>query len=317
MRTPDWPTGLPNNFGGLDQAFSELGTARTVVLPVPYDFTTTYQGGTRSGPRAILAASQNMELWDEEVGPIYRSGIHTMPELEPAAEGPEAMVARVERAVTWILEQGKLPAILGGEHSITAGAVRAAVRRHPRLSVLQIDAHGDMRDTYLGTPHSHACVMRRVREQVPAASVGIRSMSEEEAEHLERHPVPLWSVRRFRALQGRWDPILAALTDEVFVTFDLDGLDPSILPATGTPEPGGLDWYEAVDLLRAVSQRARIVGFDVVELAPLPGQVASDFLAARLVYRLIGLALRLGAQGGAGAAPSATESDATRHPARA
>jgi agmatinase len=304
MTTPDWPAGLPNNFGGLDEPFSALAVARAVVLPVPYDFTTTYQGGTRSGPRAILAASQNMELWDEEIGAIYRSGIHTLPEVEPAAEGPGAMVARVEQAVAWILEQGKLPAILGGEHSITAGAVRAMVRRFPSLSVLQIDAHGDMRDTYLGSPHSHACVMRRVREMVPAASVGIRSLSEEEAAYLERHPVPMWSVRQFRALNGRWEPILAALTDEVFVTFDLDGLDPSALPATGTPEPGGLDWYEAVDLLRAVSERSRIVGFDVVELAPIAGQIASDFLAARLVYRLIGLALARVPAGAGGAATS-------------
>lgn len=304
MTAPDWPAGLPHNFGGLDEEFSALAGARAVVLPVPYDLTTTYQGGTRSGPRAILAASRNMELWDEEIGAIYRAGIHTLPELEPTAEGPGAMVARVEQAVAWILEQGKLPAILGGEHSITAGAVRAAARRFPALSVLQIDAHADLRDTYLGSPHSHACVMRRVREMVPAASVGIRSLSEEEVRHLERHPAAIWSVRQFRALQGRWEPILSALTGEVFVTFDLDGLDPSALPATGTPEPGGLDWYEAVDLLRAVSERARIVGFDVVELAPLPGQVASDFLAARLVYRLIGLALARLPAGAAGGAPA-------------
>ena len=175
MIAPDWPAGLPHNFGGLDEEFSALAGARAVVLPVPYDLTTTYQGGTRSGPRAILAASRNMELWDEEIGAIYRAGIHTLPELEPTAEGPGAMVARVEQAVAWILEQGKLPAILGGEHSITAGAVRATARRFPALSVLQIDAHADLRDTYLGSPHSHACVMRRVREMVPAASVGIRS----------------------------------------------------------------------------------------------------------------------------------------------
>jgi len=291
MKRPSWPTGPPDNFGGLDDEFASLENARAVVMPVPYDFTTSYQGGARLGPRAILAASRNMELWDEEGGPVYRWGIHTLAELEPTAEGPEAMVARVEQAVDWILEQGKLPAMLGGEHSITSGAVRAARRRFERLSVLQIDAHGDMRDTYLDSRWSHACVMRRVREIVPAASVGIRSISEEEAEFLKSHPQPIWSVRQFRALEGRWDPILDALSDDVFVTFDLDGLDPSILPATGTPEPGGLDWFEAVDLLKAVAERRRIVGFDVVELAPLPGHVASDFLASRLVYRMIGLAL--------------------------
>jgi len=291
MKRPDWPTGLPDNFGGLDEEHASLEAARAIVLPVPYDFTTSYQGGTRLGPRAILAASRNMELWDEEVGPVYRWGIHTLPELEPTAEGPRAMVERVEQAVDWILGRGKLPVILGGEHSITSGAVQAARRHRPGLSVLQIDAHGDMRDTYLESPWSHACVMRRVREMVPAASVGIRSISEEEAEYFESHPQPVWSVRQFRALAGRWGPILDALTDDVFITFDLDGLDPSILPATGTPEPGGLDWFEAVDLLQAVAESRRIVGFDVVELAPLPGQVASDFLASRLVYRLIGLAL--------------------------
>ena len=148
-----------------------------------------------------------------------------------------------------------------------------------------------MRYVYLDSPYSHACVMRRIRERVPAASVGIRSTSEEEAEYLRAHPAPIWSVRQYRALGGDPQPILDALTDEVFVTFDLDALDPSILPGTGTPEPGGLDWYEAVDLLAAVARAKRIVGFDVVELAPLAGNVASDFLAARLVYRMIGLAL--------------------------
>lgn len=291
MRSPDWPTSLPMNFGGLESEFSALERARAVILPVPYDFTTSYQGGTRLGPRAILTASQNMELWDEEIGAVYRAGIHTLPEMEPTAEGPAAMVARVERAVGWILDQGKLPVMLGGEHSITAGAVRASVQRYAGASVLQIDAHADMRDTYLDSPDSHACIMRRVREIVPAVSVGIRSMSEEEAAYLEAHPQPIWSVRRFRALAGRHDAILSALTGEVYVTFDLDGFDPAIVPATGTPEPGGLDWYETVDLLREVSSRARIVGCDVVELSPAAGQVASDFLAARLVYRLIGLAL--------------------------
>lgn len=293
MTTPDWPTGLPYNFGGLEGEHASLEHARAVVLPVPYDFTTSYQGGTRLGPAAILAASRNMELWDEEVGPIYRAGIHTLPELEPTAASPEAMVARVEQATDWIYAQDKLPAILGGEHSITTGAVRAALRKYPKLSVLQIDAHGDMRDTYLDTKFSHACVMRRIRELVPAASVGVRSISEEEAEYFAAHPTPIWSTRKYRALGGP-QKVLDALTDDVFVTFDLDGLDPGILPATGTPEPGGLDWYEAVDLLAAVAEKKRIVGFDVIELAPAVGHAGSDFLAARLVYRLIGLALRVG-----------------------
>ncbi|HVQ27138.1 MAG TPA: arginase family protein, partial [Planctomycetota bacterium] len=187
---------------------------------------------------------------------------------------------------------GKLPVMLGGEHSLTAGAVRAAKKRFPKLSVLQLDAHADMRDRYLDSPDSHACVMRRIRELCPAASVGIRSMSEEEADHLKAHPAPVWSVRAFRALEGDMRQVLDALTDDVFITFDLDALDPSCLPGTGTPEPGGLDWYECVDLIAAVAAKKRIVGFDVVELAPLPGNVASDFLAARATYRMIGHMLK-------------------------
>lgn len=294
MSHPNWPMGLPENFCGLDGDTATLETARAVVLPVPYDFTTSYQPGARFGPRAIIAASQNMELWDGEFGATYRKGIHTLPDVEPTARGPESMARRVEQAVGWILDQGKIPAMLGGEHSVTIGAVFAAAARFKNLSVLQIDAHADMRDTYLDSPYSHACVMRRVREKVKAVSIGIRSMSEEEAGYLESQQVPIWSTRQFRSLDGRWEPIFSSLTDEVYVTFDVDGLDPSIMPATGTPEPGGLDWFEATDFLRALSKRSRIVGFDVVELAPSAGQVASDFLAAKLTYRLIALAAASG-----------------------
>jgi agmatinase len=288
--TPAW--GLPYNFAGLEPEFSSFETSRVAVLPVPYDFSTSYQGGTRWGPQAILGASRNMETWDDELGATYTAGIHTLRELEPTALGPGEMAKRVEEAFDWLYGAGKLPVMLGGEHSITAGAVRAAKKRFPNVSVLQLDAHADMRDTYLDSPDSHACVMRRVRDICPAASVGIRSLSEEEAVHLKAHPAPLWSVRAFRALKGDWKPILEALTDDVFITFDLDGLDPAHLPGTGTPEPGGLEWYETNDLIAAVAAKKRIVGFDVVELAPLPGNVASDFLAARVTYRMIGHMLR-------------------------
>jgi len=286
--TPEPSWGLPLNFAGLAPEWSAFETSRVAVLPVPYDFSTSYQAGTRLGPQAILAASRNMEVWDEELGATYRAGIHTLAELEPTALGPGEMARRVEAAVDWILAAGKLPVVLGGEHSITAGAVRATKRRYPKLCVLQLDAHADMRDRYLDSPDSHACVMRRIREICPAASVGVRSLSEEEAAHLDAHPAPIWSTRQLRALAGDWKPVVDALDDDVFVTFDLDALDPACLPGTGTPEPGGLDWYEATDLIHAVASKKRIVGFDVVELAPIPGNVASDFLAARLTYRMIG-----------------------------
>ncbi len=289
---PDYPTGLAHNFAGLEDEYASFESSRVAVLPVPYDFSVSYQSGTRWGPSAILTASRNMEVWDDELGATYRCGIHTLPELEPTSEGPGEQVRRVEQAVDWVLSKGKLPAMLGGEHSISAGAVRAILKNHPKASVLQIDAHADMRDRYLDSPDSHACVMRRIREICPAASVGIRSLSEEEADHLRVNPAPVWSTRRFRALKGDWSSILASLTDEVFITFDLDGLDPACLPGTGTPEPGGLDWFEASDLIGAVADAKRIVGFDVVELAPLPGNVASDFLAARMTYRMIGHMMR-------------------------
>ena len=284
--TPVW--GLPYNFAGLAPEHSRFESSRVAVLPVPYDFSTSYQGGTRWGPAAILAASRNMEVWDDELGATYQAGIHTLAELEPTALGPTEMVQRVEHAFDWILNAGKLPVMLGGEHSISAGAVRSLLKKYPKLSVLQLDAHADMRDTYLDSPDSHACVMRRIRELCPAASVGIRSLSEEEAQFLKAHPAPIWSTRNFRKLKGDWKAIVDALTDDVFITFDLDGLDPAYLPGTGTPEPGGLDWFEASDLIGAVAAKKRIVGFDVVELAPLPGNVASDFLAARMTYRMIG-----------------------------
>jgi len=288
--TPVW--GLPFNFAGLESEFSALESSRVAILPVPYDFSTSYQGGTRWGPQAILAASRNMEVWDDELGATYKAGIHTLPELETTALGPGDMARRVEQAFDWMYGKGKLPVMLGGEHSITAGAVRSAMKKYPKLSVLQLDAHADMRDSYLDSPDSHACVMRRIRERCPAASVGIRSLSEEEATYLKAHPAPIWNVRAFRKLAGNLKPILDALTDDVFITFDLDGLDPAYLPGTGTPEPGGLDWYEASDLIAAVAASKRIVGFDVVELAPLPGNVASDFLAARMTYRMIGHMLK-------------------------
>ena len=162
MTTYNWPTGLPSTFGGLEAPWSEWASSRVALLPVPYDFSTSYVGGTRWGPEAILAASRNMELWDEELGATYKCGIHTLPSLEPTAQGPEAMAQRVEQAVGWILEQGKIPAMLGGEHSISAGAVRAVARKFPGVSVLQLDAHADMREEYLDSPHSHACVMNRL-----------------------------------------------------------------------------------------------------------------------------------------------------------
>jgi len=277
------------NFGGIEEKYEALEGAAFVVVPVPYDLTTTYQGGARKGPAAILEASCNMELYDEEIeAETYRAGIHTMEPLEAVASGPEGMLGRIEEAVTGIFELGKIPVMLGGEHSITLGAVRAARKRYPKFSVLHLDAHADMRISYQGTPYSHACIGRRMIELCPVVQAGIRSMSVEEADFLRRRKLPSCSaaaIRRDRAWVGK---LIRHLTRDVYITVDLDAFDPAVMPATGTPEPGGMLWHDMLDLLREVCRKKNVIGFDLVELAPIPGMVAPDFLAARLAYRMMG-----------------------------
>jgi agmatinase len=201
------------------------------------------------------------------------------------------MVGRVEEAAEWALEQGKTLITVGGEHSLTTGAVRAYARRHPKLSVLHLDAHGDLRFEYHGTRFSHACVMRRVRELVPGVQAGVRSISEEEAELITRERLAVFSARRVKAMAGDYAGIVEALTPDVYVTVDLDVFDPAECPGVGTPEPGGLGWFEVTEMVAAVARQRRIVGFDIMELMPLAGDTRSDFLAARLLYRMWGWTL--------------------------
>ena len=264
------------------------------VLPVPYDFTTSYMGGARRGPAAIIDASMNMELYDEELCfEPCSAGIETMVALEPTALGPEQMVARVEQASVELLERGTIPVVLGGEHSITTGVVRALKRRFSNLTVLQLDAHADMRQSYQDSPYNHACVARRISELCPIVQYGIRSMSAEEAEFLSSATgVKTFFARDIVAGRVSTEEVIEGLGNDVFVTIDLDVFDPSVMPATGTPEPGGLDWYGVTTLLRKVTEEKNVVGFDVVELSPLAGNVAPDFLAARLVYRFMGYIIK-------------------------
>jgi agmatinase len=277
------------NFGGIDPKYGTLDAAAFVVVPVPYDLTTTYQGGARKGPSAILDASCNMELYDEELAvEVFKMGIHTLPPLEAVASGPEGMVEQVEEAISGVLNLGKIPVMLGGEHSITLGAVRAAKKRHPKLSVLHLDAHADMRESYQGTPYSHACIGRRMKEIAPVVQVGIRSMSVEEAAYIRKAAVPVFPAASIRNDQAWVSRVLRHLSKDVYITVDLDAFDPSVMPATGTPEPGGLMWHDVLDLIREVCRKKNVVGFDLVELAPIPGLVAPDFLAARLAYRMMG-----------------------------
>ncbi len=289
----DLAGGASLNFCGIQNRLFEK-KPRFCVLPVPYDLTASYMSGMRNGPRAILEASLNMELFDEELeSEPCRAGIETLDFLEPVVAGPEEMIQKVYSVSREIVRSGKVPVVLGGEHSITLGLVRALRERYPGLSVLQFDAHADMRDTYQNSPFSHACVARRISEICPIVQVGIRSLSSEEAEFLKR--VSKGSRTMIRTHYARdvlnglsWSRIVRGLSDTVFVTIDLDVFDPSVMPATGTPEPGGLGWYEVTGLLREVTRKRRVVGFDVVELCPIPGNIAPDFLAARLTYRLMG-----------------------------
>jgi agmatinase len=280
------------NFGGLEPAFSALEQSTFVVIPVPYDLTSTYQSGSRRGPLAILEASGNMELYDEELDrETYRAGIFTAPAVEADASGPESMVRSVRERVEEVLGLEKIPVLLGGEHSVTLGAVQALHQRYPGLKVLQLDAHADLRNDYQGTPYSHACIGRRITEVCPLVQAGIRSMSPAEALYLKDAPVRSFSADFIMEKPENLERISELLEGDLYVTVDLDALDPACMPATGTPEPGGIDWRALTGLLRRVSRRARIRGFDVVELAPLPGLVAPDFLAAKLVYRMMGYAV--------------------------
>lgn len=277
------------NFGGIEPKYAAFETARFAVVPVPYDLTSTYQPGSRLGPAAILAASANMELYDEELGKeTYLEGIYTAPFVETEARGPEHMITAVRNAVAGLVSDRRIPVMLGGEHSITLGAVQAVKDVYPGLSVLHLDAHADMRDSYQGTPYSHACVARRIHEICPIVQLGIRSMSAPEAVFMKDNGVRTYSSD-FVFDEPRWlETVTDQLSGDVYVSIDLDVLDPAYMPATGTPEPGGLSWRHVIKLLQAVSKKCKVRAFDVVELSPLPGIVAPDFLATKMVYRIMG-----------------------------
>ncbi len=275
-------------FGGTLPTRRSFDDSSVVILPVPVDRTTSYVGGTRNGPHEILQASSHMELWDEEMRvDVHGVGIFTLPEMELPFGEMAAVVDEIERVAYEIVGRDKFLVTLGGEHSITPALVSAVSRKYSDLSVLQIDAHADMRDAYMGTPHNHACAMRRSLEHARLTQVGIRSLSTEEAEVLPRLNTQVFYDFDMRR-DPKWiDAVVESLGPHVYVTIDVDGLDPSIMPATGTPEPGGLSWQEITALLRATAQRRTIVSADVVELSPIPGLVAPSFLCAKLLYKLL------------------------------
>jgi agmatinase len=282
---------VPDNFLGMPHELADYKAARFAVLPVPYDATTSYSVGTRDGARAVITASQQVELYDEALGrESLKDGVATLDPAPIDVSGPEATINGIYEAARKPVRDGKFLIGLGGEHSISSGLVRAVRSRYKKLSVLQLDAHADLRDEYQGSPWSHAAVMRRIADMgVPAVGVGIRNYSLEEAKFIKSAKKPIFSARTCRESKTWIADVVSKLTDEVFVTIDIDGFDPAFAPGTGTPEPGGLDWYQVTDLLAAVAKEKTIVAADVVEVRPIPPNHVTEFLAAKLIYRLIGL----------------------------
>ena len=276
-------------FGAPDAPFCDPATARVTIIPAPLEYSVCYMKGTERGPQAILDASSQMELYDEELGwcPI-ETGVHTRPALDYQGMDHAAALHATGDAAREVLQRGQLPLILGGEHSLSAPPIAAAREFFPDLTVVHIDAHGDLRDEYEGSKLSHASIERRVVDMgIPLTEIGIRSFSPEEAEFMKTRPnvTIVWGYQLGR---GEADIPWQRLSKHTYLTIDLDAIDPAEMPAVGTPEPGGLRWYQLLDMLRELFRSTTIVGMDVVELCPMEGQTRADFLAARLVYKLIG-----------------------------
>ncbi|MDA1307565.1 MAG: agmatinase [Acidobacteria bacterium] len=281
---------MPNpTFGGDLPETKSYDDSAAVILPCPFEKTVSYMPGTRFGPREIIAASAQVELWDEEVGvDIHPKGIFTMPEMYLSHGTMDAAIAHIRRVAGEILDDEKFLVTLGGEHSITPPLVAAAAARYKGLTVLQLDAHADLRDGYQGERNSHASAMMRSLDHVDhIVQVGIRNISEEEVKALPGLNTTIfydWNMRD----DPQWiDRVMDALEGPVYITVDLDGLEPGLIPATGTPEPGGLAWRETMTLLRRTFEQKQVVACDVVELCPLPGHWSSNFVAAKLVYKLL------------------------------
>jgi agmatinase len=281
---------LPTNFGLLEPEFSAYSTSRVAVLPVPFERTTSYGKGTSAGPAAIIRASQSLELYDEELGAEpYTMGITTLSPFLPEAYDMAEAMAELQDEARVHLERGKFLVTLGGEHSISQAPVRATKQVHENIGVVQFDAHSDLREEFEGTPYSHASVMKRIVDDgIPTLSVGIRSLSTPESKLIRERKLPvIWGHELDRA-EEMFPKMLAGLPEKIYLTFDIDYFDPSLVPATGTPEPGGGLWYPTIRMLRHLFHSKKVVAMDVVELAPVGGLPASDFLTAKLIYKCLG-----------------------------
>ncbi len=276
------------NFGDFPDTLTQYNNSEVVILPVPYDGTSTWLKGANKGPEAILEASPNLEFYDIDTRrEVFKhTGIHTS---EPVLEctSPESMTDAVYERVSELIKDNKFVIVLGGEHSVSIGTAKAHHENYENISVLQIDAHGDMRDEYENSQYNHACVMARVKEFAPCVQVGIRSLCTEELHNIDYSR--MFFAEDIMKSETWIEEVLDKLNENVYITFDLDAFDPSIISSTGTPEPGGLNWYQVIDLMKAVFAKKNVVGFDVVELCPNPHNKVSDFIAAKLVYKMIDL----------------------------
>jgi agmatinase len=287
---------LPMNFGGInEEKYSNFDNARVLVFPVSYEGTVSYGAGTGKGASAIIDASRNLELYEEETdAEVYKIGIHTTAEFSAKAT-PEKMMNGLYEETRKLISDDKFLCMIGGEHSVSAPVIRAHAEKFHNLSVLQIDAHADLRDEYDGTPHSHASIMARVVKdlRIPSVQVGIRSISADEARSLDEGiPTKIYWAKDIVGRTDWIDSAINSLTDNVYLTIDVDGLDPSLMPTTGTPEPGGLGWYETITLIRKVAEKRKIVGMDLVEYAYVENFPAPAFLCAKLIYKTLGYIFR-------------------------
>jgi agmatinase len=289
----DEGTFLPHEvFAGLEPPYSNLQEATAVILPVPYDSTSEWRSGSRHGPQAIIDASQYLELYDLELDrEIYKVGISTLPQVEPLLSSPQDMIDRVRGVVQGLIQKGKLVVLLGGEHSLSLGAVRAFKEAFPTLCVLQLDAHADLRNEYLGTKYGQACVMRRIFELCPVSQVGVRSLSWEEKRFLRQKNLNPFYMSDLASGAASIDQIVESLGEYVYITIDVDVLDPSIMPAVGTPEPDGMSWRQLWDIVQSVTHHKHVVGLDLMEFCPAEGPSSCAFLLAKLAYKLIGCAV--------------------------
>ena len=282
--------GRISNFGDLPQQYSTLEHAGIVIVPVPYDGTSTWLKGADKGPAAIIEASGNMELYDIETdSEVYKYGIFTDEPVETDLS-PKDLVRKVEERILGFIDKDKFIVTVGGEHSVSVGAAGAHIERYKNVTVLQLDAHSDLRDRYEGSKYNHACVMARIRELCPIVQVGIRSMDVSEKQFLDKKHV-FFAEDIYNRTDWMKD-VVSNLSEKVYITIDLDVFDPSIMPSTGTPEPGGLLWYDVLSLLKMVFTSRDVVGFDVVELCPNDINKAPDFLTAKLIYKLLSYRFR-------------------------